>query len=66
MQWSVDVIMKTIGLPSSNKYYKKFLLKRNQEGKYIMNDGGAQLSFFDVETTCLLPTDGHEDVRIQS
>ena len=37
MNWSVDVIMKAIGLPSSTRYYKKFLLKKNKEGEYIFN-----------------------------
>lgn len=38
MKWSVDVIMKTIGLPAAAEYYKKFLLKRDKDGKYIFDN----------------------------
>lgn len=65
MKWSVDVIMKTIGLPAAAEYYKKFLLKRNKAGRYIFDNVDTQTSM--VETTCLLPTDdGIKDIRVQS
>lgn len=60
MNWSVDVIMKTIGAPAASKYYKKFLLKRNSDGTYI----NGQYPVFEVETTCLTPTENSEDIRI--
>lgn len=66
MKWSVDVIMKAIGLPAAAEYYKKFLLKRTKDGSYLMpNDVNINTQL--VETTCLLPTeDGIRDIRVQS
>ena len=62
MKWSVDVIMKTIGLPAAAEYYKKFLLKRNDKGKYIF-DTDILITTTNVETTCLVPDDDvHQDI----
>ncbi|MBK8156746.1 MAG: hypothetical protein IPK55_12480 [Streptococcus sp.] len=48
MRWSVDVIMKTLGAPAASKYYKKFLLQRDIDGKYILgpNHGFGEFDVF--------------------
>lgn len=51
-----ETVMKIIGQPVHINYYKKFLLKRDKDGKFIFDDN-IKLTHFDVEETILLTSD---------
>jgi hypothetical protein len=52
MRLTNETVFKIIGMPVSINYYKKFLIKKDRNGKFIFDDS-VTLKFFDVEESIL-------------